>query len=73
MLLPPAEALGYNCFKAFVSELNNPHEDLIACDSRLVLDEEASDEETLPNKRSLPWPDDVGQSPDRYSLEYTIQ
>ena len=53
----------------FVSELNNSHEELIACDSRLVSDDEASDEETLLNERSLPWPDDVGQSPDRSSLD----
>ena len=36
-------ALGYNRFKAFVYELNNSHEELIACDSRLVSDDEASD------------------------------
>ena len=52
-----------------MSELNNPHEELIACDSRLVSDDEASDEENLPNERSLPWPDGVGQSLDRSSLE----
>ena len=62
-------APGYNCFKAFVSKLNNPHEELIACDSRIVLDDEASDKETIPNERSLPWPDDIGQSPDRSSLD----
>ena len=32
-------------------------------------DDEASDEETLPNERSLPWPDDVGKSPDRSSFD----
>ena len=36
-------APGYNCFKAFVYELNNPHEELISCNSRLVSDDEASD------------------------------
>ena len=36
-------APGYNHFKAFVSKLNNPHEELIVCDSRLVSDDEASD------------------------------
>ena len=60
---------GYNRFKAFVTELNNPHKEIIAYDSRLVSDNESSDEETLPNKRSLPRPDDVGKLPDRYSLD----
>ena len=63
-------APGYNSFKAFVSELNNPHEELITCDSRLVSDDEASDKETLPDERSLTWPDDVGKIPDRYSLDH---
>ena len=52
-----------------MSKLNNQHEELIACDSRLVSDEEASDEETLPNKRSVLCPDDVGQLPDISSLD----
>ena len=52
-----------------MSKLNNSHEDLIACDFRLVLDEEASDEETLLNERSLLWPDNLGQSPDRSSVD----
>ena len=39
------------------------------CDSRLVSDDKASDEETPPNKRSRLWPDDVGQLPDRSSLD----
>ena len=56
-----SSAPGYNRFKAFVSELNNPHEELIACNYRLVSDDKASDKETLPNKRSLLWPDDIGQ------------
>ena len=62
-------APGYNRFKAFVSELNNPHGELFACDSRPVSDDKASDKETLPNERSLPWSDDVGQSPDKSSLD----
>ena len=62
-------APGYNRFKAFMSKLNKPYEDLIVCKSRLVLDNEISDKETLPNERSLLWLDDVGQSPDRSSLD----
>ena len=60
---------GYNRFKAFVSELNNTHEELITCDSRFVSDGEASDKETITNERSLLWPDYVGQPPDRSSLD----
>ena len=52
-----------------MSELNNPHKELIACNSRLVSDDGASGNKTLLNERSLPWPDDVGQLPDRSSLD----